>query len=151
MKRTILGIVVGAIVVGAGNSIYDWWTLSSIQGQPPENWLQISLDIPDVGPGQVPTVIAAAEVFRPVAVRTNISPRNVQTGEGVCQGRSSSAFAEPIVLTDITVTVAELAGLEACVWPAGRYSASITFTMTDMATNVQLKPITMEREFEVTR
>lgn len=150
MKRTLLGIVVGAAVVFTGNSIYDGWRLASIQSQPAENWLKIDLDITDARAGQSPMIVATYQILRPVIIRTNISPRNLETGTSLCQGRVTATYDTSTEPRQLDVPVAALAGLDACVWPAGRYSASITFTMTDLETNVQLKALALEREFEVT-
>lgn len=149
MKRTIFGAVVGAIVVFAGTTLYDQWRISSIQSQPAENWLHIDLDIPDVAGGQVPMVVATYQVLRPVIIRTNISPRNLETGTPLCQGRITSTYDAASDIQKLNVPVSVLAGLDSCVWPVGRYSASITFTMTDLETNIQLKSLAMEREFSV--
>lgn len=151
MKRTLFGIAVGAFVVWAGNGLYDWWRFSTVHAQPPENWLDIQLSIPDAEPGQDPIVHATFAVLRPVIIRTNISPRNVETGESICQGRSTSTYDAPSSRRVADVPIAFLAGLEKCNWPAGRYAASITFTMTDLETNVQLKALALDREFTVVR
>lgn len=148
MKRTILGMVVGAIVVAAGNWGYDFWRYVSLQSEPSSNWLRIDEFV--VEDGAQPMVKVKYQVLRTVAVRTNISPRNVETGAPYCTGRTVTVIYEPGPEVEAMFPVEALTGLENCDWPVGRYVASVTFTMTDAVTNIALNSVAIEtNEFRV--
>src|SRR5690606_30053221 len=109
----------------------------------------LSFRVDGAPPGPVPTAHIRFEVLKPVAVRTEISPRNVATGASLCSGRLSSVYPQPRSPLSVSVPVSALAGLESCRFPAGDYSVSVTITPTDLELDVQLKPITFESKFTV--
>lgn len=157
MKKTVIGIVVGGLIVWGGNAAFDWWSgieaakrTAQLQSADPYEWLDMQkFTVDGVPPGVVPTAHITFEVLKPVAVRTTISPRNLATGESVCAGRASALYDEPRPPRSFSTPVSSLAGLQSCDFPAGEYTVSVTIIPTDLATNVQLKPIVFEHKFTV--
>ena len=157
MRKTIIGIVFGGIIVLGGNTAFNWWSdleiakrTAELQSADPTDWLDMtSFAVDGVPPGVVPMAHITFEVLKPVAVRTTISPRNLATGESVCEGRVSALYDEPRPPRSLSVPVSTLAGLQSCDFPSGDYTVSVTIIPTDLATNVQLKPIMFEHHFSV--
>jgi hypothetical protein len=157
MRKTIIGIVVGGTIVMGGNTAYNWWSdlevakrTAELQSANPADWIDMQRFVVDgVPPGEVPMAHITFQILKPVAVRTTISPRNLETGESVCEGRVSALYDEPRPARSFSVPVSSLAGLQSCDFPPGEYTVSVTITPTDLATNVQLKPIIFEHHFSV--
>lgn len=157
MRKTIIGIVVGGLIVSGGNTAFNWWSdietakrTAELQSADPSDWLDMQKFVVDgVPPGEVPMAHITFQVLKPIAVRTTISPRNMETGESVCQGRVSALYDEPRPPRSFSTPVSSLAGLQSCDFPPGQYTVSVTIIPTDLATNVQLKPIVFEHKFSV--
>lgn len=157
MRRTIAGIVIGAGLALGLSWAFDVYQgletakrTAALQSADPGDWIDMQKFVVDgVPPGEVPMAHITFQVLKPVAVRTTISPRNMATGESVCEGRVSALYDEPRPPRSISTPVSALAGLQSCVFPAGEYTVSVTIIPTDLATNVQLKPIIFEHHFSV--
>lgn len=157
MRKTIIGFIVGGLIVMAGNTAFNWWSdletakrTAELQSADPSDWLNMQSFVVDgVPPGVVPTAHITFEVLKPVAVRTTISPRNLVTGESICDGRASALYDEPRPVRSFSTPLSTLAGLQSCEFPAGEYTVSVTIIPTDIETNVQLKPLTFEHKFSV--
>lgn len=157
MRKTLIGFIVGGLIVAGANTAFNWWNdleiakrTAELQSADPKDWLDIQkFTVDGVPPGEVPTAHITFEVLKPVAARTTISPRNLETGESVCDGRVSALYDEPRPPRSINTPISTLAGLQSCDFPVGNYTMSVTIVPTDLGTNVQLKPIVLEHKFSV--
>lgn len=157
MRRTIAGIAIGASLALGLSWAYDVYQgletakrSAQLQTANPEDWVDMQSFVVDgVPPGKVPMAHITFQILKPVAVRTTISPRNLTTGQSVCEGRVSALYDEPRPVRSFSTPVSALAGLQSCDFPPGEYTMSVTIIPTDLATNVQLKPIIFEHHFSV--
>lgn len=146
LRSLITAIVICAVAYGAWSSTAAIRTaigVAEIQALPTQAWLDVkSFNV--VVTDDQPIALVTYQVNRPVRIRTTITPRNTQTGEIVCSGRTGQSTFNPAQPVKMTVPLSMIAGLPDCVFPPGEYHASLTWMLIDDATNVEAKQLVWE-------
>lgn len=156
MNTTVKSFITACVLVGIGYAAWSGWVniqekvnLVAIAAEPTEHWIRVDeVTIADAQPGTDPLAHLSFQVLKTAEFRIRSEPRNVDTGEVLCVGRSVTVIFEPIVFNN-TAKLSSLAGLKDCEFPPGNYALSLTWDVTDAETHIRLKPLTQEKSFRV--
>ena len=157
MRRTIISAVVGVtlgIVAFTGidtvRNLIAASQFGAIQSEVPSQWLLLEeLDVlPSVAPDG-PNLSFTATPFHDLLVRLTVSPRNVETGAVLCSGGGPTTLYHSGVAINVKSSIAGLAGLDNCTWPAGLYRMRLTFSMTEPDSQISKVMLVETEDVEV--
>lgn len=158
MKAWAIAVGIGGLLALSSVTVFDFIAklgksieLVELRTADHSEWIEFERsDITDGTPSTEPELDIKFTINKPVTIRINSNPRNVDTGEVVCAGRMTLGVVFDAGYSDeTTIGLSDLAGLESCYFTPGRYSSSLTWVLTDQATGIELDPMLMEDEFNI--